>query len=173
MQKNLILAIIIIILMMTGCSSKKNYFIEASKKYNINYKTLRAIAEVESNNYEYVINVNKNHIFKGPHIFDNYFTANMYMDLVLDPTFANYDVGVCQINTFWLDKLGIDNEDLLDRKTNIYIAAKIYKDNLKRCKNNIYCALSMYNTGKKKSKAGYKYAKKVIKARNKLFKEKK
>jgi soluble lytic murein transglycosylase-like protein len=91
------------------------------------------------------------------------------MDYVLDPTFANYDIGVCQINKLWLKKMGLDNEDLLDRETNINVAAKIYLNNVRRCKNNIYCALSLYNTGKKNSKIGKKYANKVLKARKKLF----
>ena len=165
----LFLYIFSFLLFFTGCSNK-NYFVEAGNKYNVNYKTLRAIAEVESNNYPYVINVNKGHIFKGSHKFDNSFTANLYMDTILDTTFANYDIGVCQINNWWLDKLDLDNEDLLDPETNIEVAASIYAQNLKRCNYEIYCALSLYNTGKKNSTIGYKYAKKVLRARKKLFK---
>jgi hypothetical protein len=151
-----------------GCS-QHNYFIEAGKRHHVNYKTLRAIAEVESHNYDYIVHLNYNHIFSGSHRFDGYLGANAYMDYVLDPTFANYNIGVCQINKIWLDIYDLDNEDLLDRETNIDIAARIYKQNLKRCKNNIYCALSLYNTGRKKSKIGRKYANRVLRARKKLF----
>lgn len=83
----------------------------------------------------------------------------------------SYDIGLCQINNWWLKKLNIKNHELLNPKKNIFVAAKIYNENVKICKGNIYCALSMYNTGKKKSIIGNKYAKRVIKIRNKIKKE--
>lgn len=162
--------VILVSIFFSGCV-QKNHFIEAGKKYNVNHKTLRAIAEVESGNYSYVINVNKSifDVQRGYHRFDGWFTANLYMDTVLDPLGLNYDVGKCQINKIHFDKNDLDNEDLLDDKTNIYMAAKIYKYNVKACRGNLRCALSMYNTGRKKSKIGYRYADKVIKARKRLF----
>lgn len=157
----------------SGCSQKEPdyYFKKAGKKHNIDYKIMRSIAEVESNNRDYVINVNGSHLFKGSHYFESSFKANLYMDLVLDITFANYDIGVCQVNKWWLDKFDIDNEDLLDRETNINYATIIFKDNLKVCKEDIRCALSRYNTGKKSSKIGFKYADKVLSAKKRLFKQ--
>ena len=167
---------ILTILLFTGCVSKSHQelFIENGKKYNINYKILHAICKTESSLKVNVVNVNESilDIQRGPHYFNYTFQANLYMDLVLDPLLLNYDVGICQINKQHLDRLGLDNEDLLDRETNIEIAAKIYRYNIKKCRGNISCALSMYNTGTRNSKRGRAYAKKVLKIKNQLYKEK-
>ena len=158
------------IFFISGCSNKQ-YFVNSAEKYNINKDTLRAIAEVESNNESNVINVNASifNIQKGPHYFSNWFFANLYMDTILDPLFLSYDVGVCQINTQHLEKNGLDNEDLLDDEINIELAAKILRYNLNLCRGNYICALSLYNTGKKNSAKGIKYAHKVLMMRKKLY----
>jgi soluble lytic murein transglycosylase-like protein len=162
----------VLIFLFLGCSKKNinEIFIEKGKKYNVNHKTLYAICKVESNHNKNVINVNKSifNIQKGPHYFDSAFKANLYMDYVLDPLLLNYDIGICQINKMHLQRLKLDNEELLDTELNIDIAAKIYSYNLKKCNNKIICALSMYNTGRKKSTIGKKYAKKVLKVRTTL-----
>jgi len=162
----------LIILLLSGCS-QKNYFIQSGMKYNVDYKILTAIASVESNYKSNVVNVNESifDIQRGPHYFDNWFTANLYMDTILDPLGLNYDVGICQINKMHFDRFDLDNEDLLDDEINIDIAAKIYKWNINKCKGNVRCALSMYNTGKAYSKKGSRYANKVLKAKLRMFGE--
>jgi len=82
---------------------------------------------------------------------------------------SNFDTGYCQINSWWLKRLNINVEKLLDKNYNIDLAVRIYKDNLRICKNDIYCALSMYNTGKKNSSIGKRYANRVLKNRKKLY----
>jgi len=161
---------IIVISSITGCSSK-NYFMESSLRHELDQHTLMAIAEVESGNESNVINVNESlfNIQKGPHYFDNWFTANLYMDTILDPLFLSYDVGICQINIQHLERNGLDNEDLLDDEINIELAAKILRHNLNLCKGDYNCALSMYNTGEKNSAKGRRYTKKVLRARKRLF----
>lgn len=161
---------IILILFTSGCSNKQ-YFINSANTHNLNYHTLRAIAEVESGNKSNVVNVNESifNIQKGPHYFDNWFTANLYMDTILDPLFLSYDVGVCQINVQHFDRNGLDNEDLLDDEINIELAAKILRHNLNSCKGDYRCALSMYNTGLKSCAKGKYYTDKVLRARKKLF----
>lgn len=149
------LCITIITIFTSGCSNK-HYFVESAKKHNLNYHTLRAIAEVESKNMSNVLNVNESifNIQQGSHYFDNWFTANLYMDTILDPLFLSYDVGVCQINIQHLERNGLDNEDLLDDEINIELAAKILRHNLNLCGRDYICALSMYNTGQKSSTKG-------------------
>lgn len=165
----------IISIFISGCSFKtlKEKFIDISNEHDVSYKTMMAICKKESNLDPYVINVNKSifNIQKGPHYFDTWIGANAYMDLVLDPLFLNYDIGMCQINKVHLDRLNLDNEDMLDEEKNIEIAAKIYKYNLRQCGNNIICALSMYNTGYKNSTIGKKYAYKVLRKRKEMFGE--
>ena len=161
---------VIAVFSITGCS-RKNYFIESSQRHKLDHHTLMAIAEVESGNESNVINVNESlfNIQKGPHYFDNWFTANLYMDTILDPLFLSYDVGICQINVQHLDRNGLDNEDLLDDEINIELAAKILRHNLNLCKGDYNCALSMYNTGERNSEKGRRYTKKVLRARKRLF----
>ena len=168
------LKIIILIstILLTGCSTKSlnQIFIDESKKYGVNHKTIKAICTHESGLNGNVVNVNSSifNIEKGSHFFNSAFAANFFMDYKLDPLLLNYDIGICQINKIHLDRLDMDNEELLDIETNINIAAKIYLWNVRECKGNIKCALSMYNTGKKHSKIGLNYANKVLKIRRKL-----
>jgi len=163
-------SMLMLIFIISGCSNKE-YFINSAQKHNLNHHTLRAIAEVESNNESNVINVNESlfNIQQGPHYFDNWFTANLYMDTILDPLFLSYDVGVCQINVQHFDRNGLDNEDLLDDEINIELAAKILRHNLNLCAGDEKCALSLYNTGQKNSSVGRRYTYKVLKARKRLY----
>ncbi len=187
MNKIKYMLLLVFIILISGCSTHTHYhskpikkivkkspvphnvFVKAGRKFGINYKTLRAIAEVESNNNSLTVNVNKGSRYQGGHRFNSITEANTFMDYTLDREDANYDVGVCQINTWWFDKLNLTNEMLLNPKKNIETAAYIYKYNLSLCNNEINCALSMYNTGKKNSEIGKKYTKKVLLARAKLY----
>lgn len=155
---------------LSGCS-QTDYFKVSANKHNLDYQILAAIASVESNYKSNAINVNESlfDVQRGAHYFDNWFTANLYMDTVLDPLGLNYDVGLCQINKIHFDRFDLDNEDLLEDETNIEIAARIYKWNLNKCRGNIRCALSMYNTGKANSKRGMRYADKVLRKKYKIF----
>lgn len=169
-----IINILVLVFIFTGCANKelKEIFIEKAEKENIDYKMLMAICKHESGFKEYAINVNKSifNLHQGPHFFSSKFSANFYMDYVLDPMLLNYDVGFCQINKQHLKTFNLSNEDLLDKEENITIAARIYKQNIVSCKGNEWCALSMYNTGKENSNVGKKYAQKVISLKNKMFK---
>jgi hypothetical protein len=163
----------LIVIFISGCAPKTLYetFEQIGKENSVDHMTLMAICKQESNLKEYVVNVNKSifNIQKGGHYFDTWIGANSYMDFVLDPLFLNYDIGMCQINKIHLERFDLDNEDLLDKETNIEIAAKIFKWNLKACRGNVRCALSMYNTGYKNSSIGKAYAKKVLKKRKDMF----
>ena len=161
---------ILVLFFFSACSSKQ-YFIDSAQRYDLNHHTLMAIAEVESGSRSNVVNVNESifNIQKGPHYFDNWFTANLYMDTILDPLFLSYDVGICQINKQHFDRNGLDNEDLLDDETNIELAAKILRHNLNLCRGDYNCALSMYNTGERDSQKGRSYTQKVLNARKRLF----
>lgn len=170
-----IFILIIFAFFITGCANKElnEIFIEKAEKEKIDYKMLMSICKHESGFKEYAINVNKSifNLQQGPHFFSSKFSANVYMDYILEPMFLSYDVGICQINNQHLKKHNLSNEDLLNKEENITIAAKIYKQNLISCKGNEKCALSMYNTGKKESTIGKKYAENVLSLKRKMFKE--
>lgn len=172
-MKNLILFILLLIFF-TGCSSKSTLteiFIEKSQKHKVDYKMMMAICKHESGFKPYAINVNKSifNIQQGSHYFDGEFSANVYMDFVLDPLFLSYDVGLCQVNNQHLKRYNIDNEDLLNKEINIDIATQIYKYNITKCKGNLVCSLSMYNTGSGNSERGRNYAKKVLHLKKRMF----
>jgi hypothetical protein len=161
------------LIVLSGCTSKtlSEKFQETAHEHQLDYKTLMAICKKESGLQSNVVNVNES-IFdfqRGGHYFDYGFTTNLYMDFVLDPLLLNYDIGLCQINKIHLDRFDVDNEDLLDEETNIEIAARIYKWNLKACRGNVMCALSMYNTGVGNSPRGRLYAQKVLHLRREMF----
>lgn len=147
--------------------AKSDLYKKVAARYSINHKTLRAIAKRESSERDLVINVNS-WLFKGSYAFSSKLSAALFMDLLLDTTGQNYDVGRCQINSYWQDVLEIDSNELLHASLNVDVAAFIYKGNVERCSGNAICALSMYNTGKKNSKIGRAYALSVLKIRSKL-----
>ena len=83
-------------------------FTLASKQYNVPAKLLRAIAKTETKLDQYAINVNKNH---------------------------TYYIGIMQINSTWLKKLGrvgITQVDLINGCKNIQIGAWILASNIKQ-----------------------------------------
>lgn len=83
-------------------------FVIASVQYQIPTKLLKAIAKIETNFNEYAIHFNTNH---------------------------TYDIGIMQINSSWLTKLnkvGINQADLLDGCKNIQIGAWILAINIKQ-----------------------------------------
>jgi len=164
------------IILFSACSTRfphkhkyynsSNIYYNIASKHNINYKTIHAICFTESSENPYTIHVNKGR-YRGSYYFKSKYKALSFIKNKLK--YSNYDTGMCQINNWWLKRLNIPIEYLLDRDYNIELATKIYKQNLKKCNNNIYCALSLYNTGKKKSKTGILYAKKVLKNRYILY----
>lgn len=81
-------------------------FEEASKKYGLNPDLLRAIAKVESGFNKSAINRNSN---------------------------GSVDIGLMQINSVWLNRLGLDKSKLLnDPCLNINVAAYILSDCIDR-----------------------------------------
>lgn len=83
-------------------------FNEASLRYQIPEKLLKAIAHTETKMNPLALNYNKN---------------------------GSYDMGIMQINSYWLPKLnrvGIQKEELFDGCKNIQVGAWILSENIKR-----------------------------------------
>lgn len=175
-----IISILLIFIIFSGCSTRfknnpntnminKSLYKKISSKYKIDYKILHAICFTESSEDPFVINVNSKGKLKGTHRFKNKHSANSFIRKNLHTSNINYDIGFCQINSWWLLRLNITSYSLLNKEYNLNVAAKIFKDNLIRCKNNVLCALSIYNTGRKNSKIGKKYTALVLKNKRLLY----
>ena len=95
-------------------------FHDASVRYGPPEKLLKAIARVESSNRPRIINYNKD---------------------------GSYDIGIMQVNSRWLLKLGrwgLDKNSLLDACTNINVGAWILAQNIQRMGYN-WGAIGAYN----------------------------
>ena len=112
-------------------------FQDAAEKYNLDYRLLCSIGNVESNYNPYALNIRKN----------------------------DYDIGVMQINSWWfkeLKKVGMyDPRMLFDSTYNINVGGWILKD----CINSFGIskkAIDCYNKGSKKANSDSEYVQKVI-----------
>lgn len=121
----------------------KSCFILASKRFQIDYRLLMAIAEVESNMNPKAVGLNKR---EGKVISE--------------------DVGLMQINSSWFPKLlsmGIKRSDLIDNPCqNIFVGAWILAKNIAE-KGVNWSSVGAYNAGFKGANENFrmKYAKKV------------
>lgn len=122
-----------------------NCFNLAAKNYNLDPWLLMAISKTESSFNIYAINVNKN---------------------------KSTDIGIMQINTFWLDtlkKYNIYQKDLFNACTNIFVGAWILKQNINHFGYNID-GIGAYNSPRN-VKIRRNYATKVIKNYEQLIKD--
>lgn len=118
--------------------------VDIAAHYEVPYELVQAVAQVESNQ--------KNPGRVGPN------------------SDGTYDLGVMQVNTWWLERtgpysisaIGITEQELLTNDcTNIAVGVWVLKQDLNRY-GNVRAALSAYNTGKPNSNVGLAYAEKVI-----------
>ena len=109
-----------IALFVSAFGNIEQYFLEASKKYNINPKMLYSIAKVESNLNPKALSKNGN---------------------------RSSDIGLMQINSVhlsFLKKYGIEKDDLFNPKINIYVGAWVLRSCVNKHGEN-YKALNCYN----------------------------
>lgn len=107
---------------------------EAANRFGVNVHLLYAIGKTESNFNPSAIGRNKN---------------------------GTYDIGVMQINSWWLPtlrKYGIEEKDLSDPCTNIHVGAWVLAQNIQRMGNS-WDAVGAYNA--RDPELRIKYARKV------------
>ncbi len=117
-----------------GADELHSCFRRASIRYDISQRLLEAIAHVESSGNPMAVNQNSN---------------------------GSEDIGLMQINSFWLPKLekyGIMRQDLFDPCVNINVGAWILADNIYRHGYN-WEAVGAYNAASQDKRL--KYARKV------------
>jgi len=119
----------------TGNNNIMNYITAAGKHFNLSPRLIFAVAYTESNLRPDAIGRNKN---------------------------GSRDIGIMQINTWWLPtlkKYGITEKDLFDPLTNIYVGAWILAQNMRRFGPR-WKAIGAYNSSKVRYQK--KYIRKVM-----------
>jgi len=112
-----------------------NCFEEAGFKLGLNPKLLYAVAKVESGINPYVVNKNKD---------------------------GSEDIGVMQINSFWIKKLNLERDFLFEPCINVLIGGWILKNCIDKFGYSLK-ALDCYNKGPTKAKNKSIYAEKILK----------
>lgn len=119
----------------------------------IDVTTMAALVKQESGGAPWVINDNS-----GPRVY----RLESQQEAVLKATELisaghNIDMGLAQINSKNLPRLGLSVQEIFDPCKNISAGAKILQWNYEKT-GSLPAALSMYNTGKASSTIGQKYA---------------
>lgn len=118
----------------------------------------RAIADVESGFRPWAINI------QG----ESHYLADKESALALVKKASlqkkSYDIGLMQINSYWLKRLDLDPEDVLDPQINVLIGCWILAEEVKRY-GLTWKAIGAYHTPVEKNPARARsYADKVLKA---------
>jgi len=87
----------------------------ASMEYGVSYELLYALAKVESGLYPYAVNVEGR----------SYYPKSVKEALGLIRGKKNYDLGLMQINAYWVRKFNLKPEWLLDVEYNAKMGAAI------------------------------------------------
>ena len=122
----------------------------ASIQYGVSYELLYAIAKVESGLNPYAINING----KG------YYPESKEFALRLIENAENYDAGLMQINSFWIEKYDLEREKLFDPYYNAMWGAYI----LRYCQSifgNTWKAVECYHRGEMRANRISNYSRRV------------
>jgi hypothetical protein len=94
-----------------------DHFLEASRKYNVPLLLLAAIAEQESGNNPWALNIaGQGH---------KPVSKKDALRTLRDNYKLSYDVGLMQVNSYWIRRFSLRVEDVFDPPVNITIAAYI------------------------------------------------
>jgi len=72
----------------------------------------------------------------------------------------SFDLGLMQINSFWLPKFGVNAEDALDPAMNVLLGSMILMDCIKR--HGVFDGIACYHAGSPERRRGKTYAKRVL-----------
>lgn len=132
-------------------------FMAAAKHYDVAPELLIAIAKTETSLNPWAINIQG----KG------YFPKNKKEALQLARKAyderRSFDIGIMQINVWWLRKYGISLETAIEPKNNIIIGAFILKNEINRHGLNWKAVASYHTPVHKNPQRGKYYASRVIK----------
>jgi soluble lytic murein transglycosylase-like protein len=117
----------------------RKLFTKTAKEYKLPANLLMAVAQHESRSKPWALNLNGQSFFPE--------SRAEAIDLLRDRGSDNFDLGIMQVNSQWLDDFGLTPEQALAPDANIRLGACI----LKQCVDRYglsWDALSAYHTGK-------------------------
>lgn len=125
-------------------------FDRAAEATDIPWELFAAIAAQESSFHPWSVNLAGRSFFAR--------SKQEALDSIGDT--KSYDLGLMQINSMWLPRLGVSNEDALDPVMNVMLGATILNDCIQRygTEGGIAC----YHAGSPNKRHGILYAQKVI-----------
>lgn len=121
---------------------------------NIHPQTMMAIVKKESGGNPYALHDNGS----GKSYFPKTYEEAVALTIQLISSGRSVDIGLAQINSKNLPRLGYSVNQILDPCTNLKASEKILLDGWNRSGGHLKKTLSVYNTGKTNSSVGYQYA---------------
>lgn len=119
--------------------SRPGFFTKAAREFRIPPKLLRAVAKQESSGNPWAVCIGGK-----PHYPASREDA---LDLIKRKGCRNYDLGLMQINSFWIRKFNLDPAQVLDPEANIRIGAWILRQCLD-AHGTGWEALAVYHAGR-------------------------
>ena len=122
----------------------------AAGEYGVSYELLYAVAKVESSLYPYAVHVDGR----------SYYPETKEQALSLIKGKKNYDLGLMQINSYWVRKYNVPPERLLD----VYYNARFGAAILRYCFDlfgSTWKAVDCYHRGEKRAREYSLYTKKI------------
>jgi soluble lytic murein transglycosylase-like protein len=124
---------------------------EIATKYDVSPYLVAAIIEKESLYWPWAVNMNG----KG------YYFKDKQTALEFVKRLNSYDLGLMQINSWWIRKFNLDVRELIEPENNILMGIFIIKECTLRMGNNLENILSCYHRGRINER-GIRYARKVL-----------
>lgn len=128
----------------------------AAKRWNVPKGLLEIIAEVESSYNPLVINI-EGMDYTPKTLHEAIYTANLAYSMG-----KSFDIGLMQINVFWINRFRLPIDCLFDPNINAHIGAWILSQEFNRYGKN-WKAIGAYHCPiSKNKKRSYRYAEKII-----------
>lgn len=125
-------------------------FVQAEEATGLSRHLFAAIAAQESSFHPWSVNLAGR----------SYFGKSKEDALAQIGNCSSYDLGLMQINSFWLPKFGISAEDALDPAMNVLLGALILMDCVQRY--GTFDGIACYHAGSPEQTRGKVYAVRVV-----------
>lgn len=121
---------------------------------NVHPQTMMAIVQKESGGNPFALHDNGS----GKSYFPKTYAEAVSLAMQLVSAGKSVDIGLAQINSKNLPRLGYSVNQIIDPCTNLKASERILIDGWNRSGGHLKKTLSVYNTGKTTSTVGYQYA---------------
>lgn len=133
-----------------------HFFEQAGQTWNIPVPLLKAIAKTESKFYPWAVNIS------GKSFYPKTRAEALTLIHTALAQKKSFDIGIMQLNSWWLNRLKLTPEQILDPEPNILVGAWILAQELKRYGYH-WKAIGSYHTPVEKNpERARQYASKVL-----------